>query len=69
VVERQVVGLVGGEEHHHGGGRRSRDLAGGLDAVDAGQVDVHQHRPGCGSELDRFLATLGLTTTSNPALR
>src|SRR5436190_23212323 len=59
---REVGGLVGGEQQHGGVGVGVGDAAGGLDAVDARQVDVHQHqaRRERLDELHRLLARFGL---------
>ena len=43
--------LVVGRQQHDDGRSGSARAAGGLDAVDAGQVDVHQHQ--VGAELGR----------------
>ena len=67
-VGREIGLLVGGEQHHHGAGVGGGDLAGRLDAVDPGQVDVHQHEAGLErfGQLDRFLAALGLADDVEP---
>ena len=64
----QVAGLVGGEQHHDRAGMRRGDPARRLDAVDAGQVDVHEHeaRVERVGHLDRFLAALGLADHREP---
>ena len=54
----EVVLVVGGEQDDDRRRRDPADLAGSLDAVDARQVDVHQHqvRPELGRRCDRLLA-------------
>jgi hypothetical protein len=57
-VGRQGLRFVGRQQDHHGrrGGRE--DAAGGLDPVDARQVDVHQHHRRADRErdLDRLVS-------------
>ena len=67
-VGGQIGGLVGGEQHHDRLGVRAGDPARRLDAVDAGEVDVHEHEPGFEGvgHLDRRLAALGLAHHGEP---
>ena len=58
-VAGQVVGPVGREQDHDGVGGGGHDLAGGLDAVDAGQVDVHQDQR-------RVQRSAAISTASSP---
>jgi hypothetical protein len=67
-VGGEVVLGVRRQEDHRRRGVGGDDLAGGLDAVDPGQVDVHQHEPGMVlvGQLEGLLAGLGLGDDGEP---